>query len=153
MAAKFITILALVAASHCQPFDNDYTSFSYDVADPNTGDYKGHTETRVGGTVKGQYWLIEPDGSKRIVDYIADNNGFRATVRKESLSVQKNIQVPVVTKPDITSAYVPYTTPPPTRTPYYKNTSIYRTKSFARPIYYQQSPYRYSSYSAPLNYY
>lgn len=34
--------------------------------------------------MKGQYWLYEPDGTKRIVDYIADkHHGFNAIVKKE----------------------------------------------------------------------
>ncbi|WP_171259473.1 chitin-binding domain-containing protein, partial [Acinetobacter baumannii] len=36
------------------------------------------------GTVSGHYSLIEPDGTKRTVDYAADDvNGFNAVVRKD----------------------------------------------------------------------
>lgn len=38
-------------------------------------------EYRDGDYVKGQYWLYEPDGTKRIVDYFADpEHGFQAVV-------------------------------------------------------------------------
>nr|AGG56521.1 cuticular protein RR-2 motif 59-like protein [Antheraea yamamai] len=92
MAAKFVVVLAaMVAVAHSSVVhaplvraDNDYSSFSYDVADPNTGDYKSQVETRVGGTVTGQYSLLDADGTKRTVDYAADDvNGFNAVVRKD----------------------------------------------------------------------
>jgi len=56
--------------------------FKYDVNEPSTGDIKQQFEKAVDGVIKGQYWLIEADGSKRIVDYTADDkNGFQATVK------------------------------------------------------------------------
>ncbi|CAG4941796.1 unnamed protein product [Parnassius apollo] len=55
--------------------------FSYTVADPHTHDNKGHHETRNGDTVKGMYWLMQPDGLKRTVTYYADkHSGFNAQV-------------------------------------------------------------------------
>ncbi|CAB3250572.1 unnamed protein product [Arctia plantaginis] len=56
MAAKFVVLVALVAVAHCSvvpvvQVDADYNSFAYDVADPNTGDYKSQVESRVGGNV------------------------------------------------------------------------------------------------------
>lgn len=60
--------------------------FGYDVADTLTGDYKSQTEQRDGDLVQGQYSLVDPDGTRRIVDYAADPvNGFNAVVRKEPL--------------------------------------------------------------------
>ncbi|KAF5297743.1 hypothetical protein FQR65_LT09917 [Abscondita terminalis] len=47
-------------------------SFNYGVTDLHTGDVKSQHESRVGGVVKGQYSLVEPDGSIRTVDYNAD---------------------------------------------------------------------------------
>lgn len=46
--------------------------FAYKVDDPYTGDKKGQEETRDGDEVKGEYWLMQPDGRKRIVKYHAD---------------------------------------------------------------------------------
>jgi Insect cuticle protein len=59
-------------------------SFSYSVADQTTGDNKHQTETRDGDVVHGQYSLIEPDGSRRTVDYTSDPvQGFNAVVSRE----------------------------------------------------------------------
>ncbi|XP_038208932.1 cuticle protein 7-like [Zerene cesonia] len=88
MAAKFVALVCALAVAHGSvvPADNEASSFEYGVADPNTGDYKNQVESRVGGVVRGQYSLIEPDGTKRIVDYTADDvNGFNAVVRKEAV--------------------------------------------------------------------
>ncbi|XP_028140891.1 cuticle protein 8-like [Diabrotica virgifera virgifera] len=58
-------------------------SFKYGVNDYHTGDIKSQHESRDGDTVKGQYTLVEPDGSIRTVDYTADkHSGFNAVVRK-----------------------------------------------------------------------
>jgi Insect cuticle protein len=63
-------------------------SFNYGVNDPHTGDQKSQTETRDGDVVKGQYSLVEPDGSVRTVDYTADPvNGFNAVVSKSNPGV------------------------------------------------------------------
>jgi len=58
-------------------------SFSYGVNDHYTGDQKSAHETRDGDVVKGQYSLVEADGSIRTVTYTADDyNGFNAVVEK-----------------------------------------------------------------------
>ncbi|XP_044258224.1 larval cuticle protein A2B-like [Tribolium madens] len=69
-------------------------SFAYDVKDSLTGDFKSQVETRSGGVVRGQYSVIDPDGTKRIVDYTADPiHGFNAVVRKAPIV---NVVPPVV---------------------------------------------------------
>lgn len=61
--------------------------FGYEVRDRTTGDFKAHRESRDGDFVRGQYSMVEPDGSRRIVDYTSDGeNGFNANVRKEGWS-------------------------------------------------------------------
>ncbi|CAK1604416.1 unnamed protein product [Parnassius mnemosyne] len=75
------------------PGFNDYYerpsyAFTYGVADHSTGDVKSQHESRDGDVVKGQYSLVEPDGSIRTVDYTADSvNGFNAVVSKIGPSV------------------------------------------------------------------
>ncbi|XP_055909275.1 cuticle protein 7 [Eupeodes corollae] len=63
-------------------------SYNYGVSDSHTGDVKSQHEVRDGDVVKGQYSLVEPDGSVRTVDYTADDhNGFNAVVTKSGPSV------------------------------------------------------------------
>ncbi|XP_034238107.1 uncharacterized protein LOC117643369 [Thrips palmi] len=58
-------------------------SFNYGVKDPHTGDIKNQWETRDGDVVKGEYSLVEADGSVRTVSYTADHhNGFNAVVKR-----------------------------------------------------------------------
>ncbi|RZF32082.1 hypothetical protein LSTR_LSTR013886 [Laodelphax striatellus] len=67
-----------------EPYDHHPKyAFEYAVADHHTGDTKSQHESRDGDVVKGSYSLIEPDGSKRTVEYTADDhNGFNAVVHK-----------------------------------------------------------------------
>lgn len=63
-------------------------SYNYGVADALTGDVKSQAEHRDGDLVKGQYSLVEPDGTLRVVDYTADAiNGFNAVVSKHGHAV------------------------------------------------------------------
>ncbi|KAJ3632979.1 hypothetical protein MTP99_009957 [Tenebrio molitor] len=63
-------------------------AFKYGVSDPHTGDVKSQQESRDGDVVKGQYSLVEPDGTIRTVDYVADPvNGFNAVVSKSAPSI------------------------------------------------------------------
>lgn len=58
-------------------------AYKYGVSDYHTGDVKSHHETRDGDAVKGEYSLVEPDGSVRTVEYTADKiNGFQAIVKR-----------------------------------------------------------------------
>ncbi|XP_050513699.1 cuticle protein 19-like isoform X5 [Diabrotica virgifera virgifera] len=57
--------------------------FNYGVADGHTGDQKSQSEVRDGDVVKGQYSVVEPDGTVRTVQYTADDhNGFNAVVTR-----------------------------------------------------------------------
>uniref|UniRef100_A0A171ALA6 Cuticular protein RR-2 motif n=1 Tax=Triatoma infestans TaxID=30076 RepID=A0A171ALA6_TRIIF len=57
--------------------------FDYSVHDAHTGDVKHQSESRDGDVVHGSYSLVEPDGSKRVVEYTADpHNGFNAVVHR-----------------------------------------------------------------------
>ena len=60
--------------------------FSYGVSDGYTGDHKSQVESRDGDVVRGQYRLVDPDGTERVVTYTADDyNGFNAVVEKRPL--------------------------------------------------------------------
>ncbi|CAH2012063.1 unnamed protein product [Acanthoscelides obtectus] len=90
------------AAPHHHEHEEYYApahyEFAYNVQDPHTGDFKEQHETREGDVVKGMYSLVEADGTKRIVEYTADeHNGFNAVVHKEGTPVVK-AAVPVVAK-------------------------------------------------------
>ncbi|XP_068630554.1 uncharacterized protein [Battus philenor] len=71
---------------------NDYYShpkyqYSYSVEDPHTGDHKAQHETRDGDVVKGEYSLLQPDGTFRKVQYSADDHsGFNAVVHNSGPS-------------------------------------------------------------------
>jgi len=87
-----------VVPAQIQP-DPSYT-FAYQVQDQITGDSKSQEETRQGDVVKGRYSLIEPDGTRRTVDYTADpTNGFNAYVQKSD--AQQAVFVPSVSTDDV----------------------------------------------------
>ncbi|KAF5272989.1 hypothetical protein FQA39_LY07638 [Lamprigera yunnana] len=70
-----------VVSSEYDP--NPQYSYEYSVNDAITGDFKSQVESRNGDFVKGQYSLLESDGTKRIVDYASDPvTGFNAVVNK-----------------------------------------------------------------------
>ena len=78
---------------------NPQYSYGYDIHDSLTGDIKSQQESRDGDVVKGQYSLIEADGTRRVVDYTADPvNGFNALVSKEEPTIAKVAAAPVVAK-------------------------------------------------------
>ncbi|RZB39996.1 Chitin bind 4 domain containing protein [Asbolus verrucosus] len=67
-----------------QPTSAPNYNYNYVVDDPRTGDSKSQQEVRRGDVVHGSYSLIDPDGTRRVVEYTADSkNGFNAIVRKE----------------------------------------------------------------------
>ncbi|XP_025416202.1 larval cuticle protein A2B-like [Sipha flava] len=78
---------AVAAKSYDADYDpNPSYSYAYDVHDQLTGDSKSQHESRHGDVVHGSYSLVDPDGTKRTVDYTADpHNGFNAVVTKEPL--------------------------------------------------------------------
>merc|ERR1712002_905809 len=61
--------------------------WAYEVNAPSTGDQKSQVERREeDGIIRGRYSLVEPDGSLRIVTYIAHpDEGFQATVDKKNI--------------------------------------------------------------------
>ncbi|RZC35175.1 larval cuticle protein A2B-like [Asbolus verrucosus] len=86
--AQVASVAPVAVAARLDEFDpNPQYSFAYDVQDALTGDSKSQVESRSGDLVQGQYSLVEPDGTRRIVDYTADPiNGFNAVVSKTPLA-------------------------------------------------------------------
>lgn len=84
-----------------EPYDADPKySFGYDIQDGYTGDLKSQHETRHGDVVKGSYSVVDPDGTKRTVDYTADpHHGFNAVVRKEPLAYKHVAPLPAAPAP------------------------------------------------------
>uniref|UniRef100_A0A1B0CIF5 Putative pupal cuticle protein n=1 Tax=Lutzomyia longipalpis TaxID=7200 RepID=A0A1B0CIF5_LUTLO len=96
VAAASVAPLAhpgLVAKVYDAHYAGDYYShpqysFDYGVHDSLSGDVKSQHEVRDGDVVKGQYSLVEPDGSVRTVDYHADDvSGFNAVVSKSAPAI------------------------------------------------------------------
>jgi len=87
---------------HVDYYSRPKYSFSYGVNDHSTGDIKHQHESRDGDVVKGQYSLVEADGSLRTVTYTADPvHGFNAVVEKTPgvHAVAEHVShVPVVAK-------------------------------------------------------
>ncbi|KAJ8979345.1 hypothetical protein NQ317_012941 [Molorchus minor] len=108
-------------------------AFKYGVSDPHTGDVKSQQESRDGDVVKGQYSLVEPDGSVRVVDYVADSvNGFNAVVSKSAPSIHAS-PAPTIVKqvvPSVVKQVVPT---------YVKQVvPVYRTAPIISPVYQKQ---------------
>lgn len=84
--------------------------YAYNVQDALTGDSKTQEETRDGDIVKGSYSLIEPDGSRRTVNYYSDPiNGFNAVVQKDlpvatPVIAAKQVIAPVAPAPAVIAA-------------------------------------------------
>ncbi|XP_044762471.1 larval cuticle protein A2B-like [Coccinella septempunctata] len=133
MAFKFVLVAAFVAVANAgllpaytaystpvvkavtlaktvvpEPYDpHPQYSYGYDVQDHLTGDSKSQHESRDGDVVKGQYSVVDPDGTLRTVDYTADPvNGFNAVVSKQPL--QAKVAVAKVAAP---VAHVAYAAP------------------------------------------
>lgn len=87
-SAPVAKIAAVAPVAKVEEYDaHPQYSFAYDVQDSLTGDSKTQHETRDGDVVQGSYSVVDPDGTKRTVDYTADpHNGFNAIVRKEALA-------------------------------------------------------------------
>ncbi|KAJ8943445.1 hypothetical protein NQ314_009727 [Rhamnusium bicolor] len=114
MAVKFLVFITLVTIVRGGVLVSDATydpnpaySFAYNVQDALTGDSKGQIESRANGVVQGQYNLAQSDGTRRIVDYVADPiNGFNAVVRNAPLGVAAPFAIaPAVSR--VASLYAP----------------------------------------------
>lgn len=77
-AVKGQVVQAAAPLGEAEPY-----AFSYQV-DGSSRSESGDTK----GVVRGQYTLQGADGSSRVVDYIADHNGFRATVNTNEFGTE-----------------------------------------------------------------
>ncbi|XP_050090737.1 pro-resilin [Anopheles aquasalis] len=60
-------------------------SFEYNVQDFASGNDFGHMESRDGDRTVGRYYVLLPDGRKQVVNYEADQNGYRPTITYEDV--------------------------------------------------------------------
>ncbi|EDS43309.1 cuticle protein [Culex quinquefasciatus] len=65
-------------------------SFEYDVKDYQSGNDFGHMESRDGDRTVGRYYVLLPDGRKQVVNYEADQNGYRPTITYEDTGAGAN---------------------------------------------------------------
>lgn len=72
--------------------DEAFYQFAYKVNATETGDIKQHIETRLKNEVRGAYFLEDPNGARRYVTYVANENGFNAVVRHQfGVEYSKNV--------------------------------------------------------------
>ncbi|GLG93301.1 Cuticle protein [Gryllus bimaculatus] len=91
-AAPAVAKVAAPVAVDTDYDPNPQYSYAYDIQDALTGDSKGQQESRNGDVVQGSYSLVEPDGTRRTVEYTADPvNGFNAVVHREPAVVAKAV--------------------------------------------------------------
>ncbi|XP_040156597.1 cuticle protein-like [Anopheles arabiensis] len=134
-------IAKVAYAAQPEEYDaNPQYSFSYGISDALTGDSKSQQESRSGDVVQGSYSVVDPDGTKRTVDYTADpHNGFNAVVRREPLAAKTIVAAAPVATKVIAQPAVAYAAP------------VAKTISYAAPVAtktYVAQPAL--SYAAPL---
>ncbi|XP_013187594.2 cuticle protein 19 [Amyelois transitella] len=144
--------LAVFGPAHTDYVEQPKYAFNYGVADHTTGDVKSQHETRDGDVVKGQYSLVEPDGSVRTVDYTADPiRGFNAVVSKSGPTVHNppigSVQVAPV-KPII--RYVDRPIPVPVEIPQHQLRGFQNEIRPPGPGYLPQFLYPYGPKEGPL---
>ncbi|KAI2809434.1 hypothetical protein BLOT_000583 [Blomia tropicalis] len=96
MVAAFLMVVDLVLATeHGYGHDDDYKhephpfKFGYKVTDK----YGSHTRNEEGdghGNRHGSYSIHDKDGRVRVVEYVADKNGFQAKIKSNEPGVQSS---------------------------------------------------------------
>ncbi|CAK1545710.1 unnamed protein product [Leptosia nina] len=156
-------VVAAPVAARLEEFDAlPQYRFGYNVADSLTGDYKSQQEQRDGDLVQGSYSLVEPDGTRRVVDYSADSvNGFNAVVRKEPLVAAAPAVVaepvvpariaaaPVAAAPLVAAPVARYTAAYTAPVAYSAYTAPVARVAYNAPLTYP-APARFTAYSSPL---
>ncbi|XP_050680140.1 pro-resilin-like, partial [Leptidea sinapis] len=65
-----------------------YYDFDYKVNDIVSGSDFGHKETRQENKAEGSYFVVLPDGTKQVVEYEADERGFKPRISVEPAGFQ-----------------------------------------------------------------
>lgn len=123
--------------------------------DEQTYDIKSQKEESDGYRVKGYYTLLEPDGSRRTVEYTADESGFNADVKKEGSSGGYGKIAPAYNG-NAAQSYKPAPAGYSTSAPYGSQTGYSTPASYgAQAGYSTPAPYSgpASSYSTPVSSY
>uniref|UniRef100_A0A182RZ89 Uncharacterized protein n=2 Tax=Anopheles funestus TaxID=62324 RepID=A0A182RZ89_ANOFN len=143
-------IAKVAYAAQPEEYDaNPHYSFSYGISDALTGDSKSQQESRSGDVVQGSYSVVDPDGTKRTVEYTADpHNGFNAVVHREPLT-KVVAAAPVATKV-IAQPAVAYAAPLATKTVVASPAISYaapvaKTISYAAPVAKLATPVAYTT--------
>ncbi|XP_075987734.1 uncharacterized protein LOC142984190 [Anticarsia gemmatalis] len=64
--------------------------FAYKVNDYESGSEFGHTETRQDNRAEGSYFVVLPDGTKQVVEYEADERGFKPRISVEPAELARS---------------------------------------------------------------
>nr|CAD7260224.1 unnamed protein product [Timema shepardi] len=68
--------------------------FNYEVQDSESGAEFGHEETRQDESAQGSYRVLLPDGRLQIVEYRADEEGYKPEIRYEETAYSRDSQGP-----------------------------------------------------------
>ncbi|XP_019873595.1 uncharacterized protein LOC109601761 isoform X2 [Aethina tumida] len=70
-------------------------AFGYDIDDAENDNVQFRNEERhANGTVTGSYGYVDPDGTARIVNYVADERGYRPTIEDSPIKLLKPLLLP-----------------------------------------------------------
>jgi hypothetical protein len=61
-------------------------NFEYHVQDGPSGNDFGDQESRQGDVAQGKYFVLLPDGRRQVVEYVADNGGYKPKISYEQVS-------------------------------------------------------------------
>ncbi|KFM64847.1 Cuticle protein 10.9, partial [Stegodyphus mimosarum] len=108
---KVFIILSLVAAAVAQRAEPQYQpipySFNY-VSETEDGGRSSHQESGDGaGRVTGSYTVNDLEGHARVVEYIADEGGFRANIRTNEPGTDNAAPADVVIESSAAGAAAP----------------------------------------------
>lgn len=109
---KVLIALALVVAVSCQHvYDESPKPYSFNYLAEGEEGTSSHQETADGsGTVRGTYTLTDLDGRNRVVEYIADGEGYRASIRTNEPGTDNQSPADVVVESSAPDAK-PYAAP------------------------------------------